>query len=288
MPAGSRVRANNVYGTISDNPLLIGATSFTSLGLSLLPAIVSPTQHAVIVFDPKRVFGEPEIVVVTSHLALGTTATITRAQYGTTARAHNQGTAWAHVPVGPDDYIAIVTSVTRPSNPYDGQVIYETDTNRWSSRSSAGIWIPAPMNVPACRVFNSAVQNIPNTTETVITFDSERYDTDSMHSIAVNTGRITFNTAGVYAVTGVWTFAPGTVGTRELFIRLNATGRYSALQTQNTALQGYLVAATVDKFIVGDFIELRAFQNSGGGLNTIVASPTIFCEFSASWIGVGS
>lgn len=146
MPAGSRVRANNVYGTISDNPLLIGATSYTSLGLSLLPAIVSPNQHAVVVFDPKRVFGEPEIVVITSHTALGTTATITRATYGTTARAHPQTTAWAHVPVGPDDYIAIVTAGTRPSNPFEGQHIFETDTNKlvgyggvdWAPRDAGG------------------------------------------------------------------------------------------------------------------------------------------------------
>jgi len=140
MPAGSRVRANNVYGTVSDNPLLIGAISYTSLGLSLLPAIASPTQHAVVVLDPKRVNGEPEIVVVTSHTALGTTATITRAAYGTTARAHPQGTAWAHVPVGPDDYMAVVTSGTRPSDPYQGQMIYETDTDTYTGRGAGPVW----------------------------------------------------------------------------------------------------------------------------------------------------
>lgn len=131
MPTGSRVRANNVYGTISDNPLLIGATAFTSLGLNLLPAISG--QHAVIVFDPKRVFGAPEIVVVTSHLAMGTTATITRGAYGTTARQHTAGTAWAHIPIGPDDYTPIVTSTTRPIDPYLGELIYETDTSLYKS-----------------------------------------------------------------------------------------------------------------------------------------------------------
>lgn len=145
MPAGSRVRANNVYGTVSDNPLLIGAVSFTSLGLSLLPAISG--QHAIVVLDPKRVIGpDPEIVIVTAHTALGTTATITRGAYGTTPRAHPQGTAWAHVPVGPDDYIAIVTAGTRPSNPYEGQLIFETDTNKlvghggvdWAPRDAGG------------------------------------------------------------------------------------------------------------------------------------------------------
>lgn len=143
MPTGPRVRANNVYGTISDNPLLVGAVSFTSLGLSLLPAISA--QHAVVVFDPKRVFGEPEIVVVTAHLALGTTATITRGQYGTVAREHPQGTAWAHVPID-EDWIEILTSGTRPGNPYEGQFIFETDTNKlygyggvdWAPRDAGG------------------------------------------------------------------------------------------------------------------------------------------------------
>lgn len=126
MPFGPRIRHNNVYGTISDNPLLIGAPSFTSLGLSLLPAVL--LQHAVIVFDPKRVNGpDPEIVVVTSHLAMGTTATISRGTYGTVARQHPQGTAWAHVPID-EDFTEIVTSITRPLDPYQGQTIFETDT----------------------------------------------------------------------------------------------------------------------------------------------------------------
>lgn len=144
MPNGSRVRANNVYGTTTDNPLLIGATSFTSLGLNLLPAIVSPTQHAVIVLDPKRVFGDPEIVVVTAHTAMGTTATITRGTYGTVAREHPQGTAWAHVPVGPDDYIPIVTSGTRPGDPFVGEQIFETDTDKYVARNAANnAWVDA-------------------------------------------------------------------------------------------------------------------------------------------------
>lgn len=138
MPAGSRVRANNVYGTTQDNPLLVGAVSFTSLGLNLLPAISG--QHAVVVLDPKRLFGEPEIVVVTSHLAMGTTATITRGTYGTTAREHPQGTPWAHVPVGPDDYIPIVTSGTRPADPFRGEMIFETDTNSFVARTTADTW----------------------------------------------------------------------------------------------------------------------------------------------------
>lgn len=124
---GSRVRGNNAYGVTTDNPLGAGATTLNSTQLQLLPAIITVTQHAVIVLDPKRVFGEPEIVIVTAHTGLATSATITRAAYGTAARSHNVGTAWAHVSVA-EDYTHIVTSSTRPNDFYLGQRIFETDT----------------------------------------------------------------------------------------------------------------------------------------------------------------
>lgn len=143
MPAGSRIRSNNVYGLISDNPLTIGATTMNSTGLTALPAVSS--AHVVLVLDPKRVFGDPEIVVVTSHVALSTVATIVRAQYSTTARSHAMNTAWAHVAID-EDYVEIVTSITRPSNPYEGQFIFETDTDKlvgfggvdWAPRDAGG------------------------------------------------------------------------------------------------------------------------------------------------------
>lgn len=143
MPAGTRIRANNVYGVISDNPLTAAATTFNSISLPLLPVVAS--AHAVVVFDPKRVYGDPEIVVVTVHTAASTVATIIRGQYGTSPRSHPQGTAWAHVPID-EDYIEVLTSSTRPTNPYEGQFIFETDTNKlvgfggtdWAPRDAGG------------------------------------------------------------------------------------------------------------------------------------------------------
>lgn len=144
MPIGSRVRANNVFGLVADNPLTAGSPTLNSSGLVNLPSI-SASQHAIIVLDPLRVNGAPEIVVVTAHGALSATATITRAQYGTVARSHPSGTMWMHTPVD-EDYIEILTAATRPTNPYEGQFIYETDTNKlvgydgvdWSPRDAGG------------------------------------------------------------------------------------------------------------------------------------------------------
>jgi hypothetical protein len=137
MPANPRVRANTTQGVTTDNPLLVGATSFNSAGLANLPAIA--TQHAIIVLDPLRVAGAPEIVVVTAHTGAATSATITRGAYGTSARQHLSGTAWVHSTIS-EDYIAIATSATRPSDPYRGQLIFETDTDKFVARSIADAW----------------------------------------------------------------------------------------------------------------------------------------------------
>lgn len=147
MPAGPRIRGNNAYGVTTDNPLAVGATTFNSTSLTLLPAVAA--AHAIVVLDPKRVFGQPEIVVVTAHTGLSTSATITRAQYGTVARSHPVGTAWAHVTIN-EDYVPILTSTTRPSNPFEGQIIYETDTDShkfytgtaWDSAPPVGSLLP--------------------------------------------------------------------------------------------------------------------------------------------------
>lgn len=45
-----------------------------------------------------------------------------------------------------------------------------------------------------------AVLTIANNSTTQLTFDSERWDTDGMHSTSTNTGRLTCVTSGLYLV----------------------------------------------------------------------------------------
>lgn len=137
MPNGPRIRANNVYGVITDDPLTPAAGTFNSDSLPLLPVVIS--AHAIVVLDPKRVHGDPEIVVVTAHTVSSTVATITRGQYGTSTRQHPFGTAWAHVPVD-EDWTEIFIGSARPFDPYRGQMIFDYDTNKFVARSTLDVW----------------------------------------------------------------------------------------------------------------------------------------------------
>ena len=99
-----RVRQGFLGGTITDNPLTSGATTFNSAALASLVAI-GTTEHAAITLDPDGVGGAPEVVIVTAHTASATSATVLRGQEGTTARAHNLSTACVHSPTVRDfDY----------------------------------------------------------------------------------------------------------------------------------------------------------------------------------------
>lgn len=95
----ARSRTNFVAGLL-DSSITNVATSMTSsasAGASGLPGLAAiSTDTAVIVLDPDRVAGAPEVVYVTAHTGAANTATILRAQEGTTARAHNSGIKWVH------------------------------------------------------------------------------------------------------------------------------------------------------------------------------------------------
>jgi len=104
------IRQKQAYisGTITNNPLAIGGTSLSSAELANLEAIASPSI-SVIILDPLGSAGDPEIVWVTAHTGSASTATITRAQEGSTARQHNSGVPWVHGP-SPLDFLPDHTS----------------------------------------------------------------------------------------------------------------------------------------------------------------------------------
>src|SRR3990167_8798804 len=114
-----RKKAGFVSGTITDNSLLVGATTMNGAALANIPAIVSP-DICILVLDPTGSAGAPELVYITAHTAAATSATIARAKESTTARQHASGVDWAHVPTS-KDFI--------PDNTTAGHVLTVTDAN---------------------------------------------------------------------------------------------------------------------------------------------------------------
>jgi hypothetical protein len=137
----------------------------------------------------------------------------------------------------------------------------------------------------ACSVRKSGTQSIPHDSSTAVTFDVEDFDTDTMHDNAVNQSRITINTAGIYIISGLVGFAPTAGGgVREASIRKNGASTYLSLAkyVALTSTENFVQVAVIANLAVNDYVELYAYQSSGGAINTDSLN---LSRLAAIWIG---
>lgn len=121
-----------------------------------------------------------------------------------------------------------------------------------------------------CRLTLSVNQSIPNNAETIVTWDTETWDTDNYHSTAANTGRLTAPATGTYGLWVVANFAANATGQRYCGLRLNGGADTVYLFVGNAATGGL---GTIGagyfqiQLTVGDYVEMFAYQVSGAALN---------------------
>jgi hypothetical protein len=121
------------------------------------------------------------------------------------------------------------------------------------------------------RAYNTADQTISNATVTSITFDSERWDNDTIHDTSTNTGRLTCKTAGTYTIAGQVSFDFSAVGARQARIKLNGATIIGAASMGSSDASDYVrfCVTTVYQLAVNDYVELEVYQSSGGNLKVI-------------------
>jgi hypothetical protein len=117
-----------------------------------------------------------------------------------------------------------------------------------SIRQSTGI---------GARVYNTTTQVAVNGSWTALQFNSERWDTDNIHSTSTNTNRLTCNTAGFYVISGSIAHAPN-VGALGIFH--STAGAIAVLDTQPSVRA---TITTIWYFNVGEYVEMRVYNNSG-------------------------
>lgn len=181
-----------------------------------------------------------------------------------------------------------------------GDIVYATGANalarlgigtaRYLLRTNSGATAPEWFTPPACRVFHNADQAVASTSLVTLAFNSERFDTDTMHDTVTNNSRITFNTAGVYAVSVGIHWSGSSSGNYETIILLNGTTaigyHYVTVPTGAGAGPRYVLCAPPYKFAAADYVQAQVRQDSGGSLNVQVQG-NWSAEFSAVWQGPG-
>jgi len=165
-----------------------------------------------------------------------------------------------------------------------------TITSTWGNSVKAATDYLA--NPPACRVYHNTTQSINDVTETTVAFNSERFDTDSMHNTVTNNSRITFNTAGLYEVR--FQFQLTSAADYVLIVGvIKANGAASNIATEDfyvgaAGQSARFAVATTYKFAVADYVEARVYQdNTANVARNVLSNAAYSPEFSAVWMGLG-
>lgn len=108
----------------------------------------------------------------------------------------------------------------------------------------------------SCRVYITSIWNMPYTL-TAVPFDTEDFDTDTMHDNVTNNTRITFNTAWKYLVT--WNYIAAYTQNTRCVIRLNWTTDIFQNASANSSIassNNWTVVSFIYNFAQNDYIEM--------------------------------
>ena len=137
-----------------------------------------------------------------------------------------------------------------------------------SSTATGLKWTTPASSTPTfvgAKVYNSTSISLTNNTYTLLTFNSESFDTDAFHSTSTNTSRLTIPTgkAGKYRVS--FNGLVGQIASTKLVPRFYKNGSGDALSVMQNSYSddngAYL--STIYDLVAGDYLEIYLFQNSG-------------------------
>ena len=122
-------------------------------------------------------------------------------------------------------------------------------------------------------VYPATNLTLTNSTETLLLFASETYDTDSIHDTSTNTGRFTIPAEWTYVMLGMQvTWISNSSGYRRVSLRKNGTagfaGAWDETDSANTASHLRQTFSTGPiPCAENDYFDVVGWQNSGGNLN---------------------
>lgn len=133
-----------------------------------------------------------------------------------------------------------------------------------------------------CVVRRTSALSINNNSDTAVTFTAtDIYDPLALHDTSTNPSRITVARAGIYRITSALRWADSATGDRLMSIRVNNStitpNSIGPLQS-NRASHSLVVHQSL---AASDYVEIFAFQNSGGSLNVDAA------DFSVELLAIG-
>jgi hypothetical protein len=152
------------------------------------------------------------------------------------------------------------------------------------------------LDPPRVRVRSGVAQSIPTSSYTALAFATEDYDNEAtathlsgtgMHDTVTNNSRLTCRTAGTYLLTGQVGHVGSASGRRGVRWDLNGgvlNGCQNIWAPGVATGVAYPAPVILVPMLVGDFVELKTFQEPGSSQNT-VATAESQSRAEARWVG---
>ena len=152
----------------------------------------------------------------------------------------------------------------------------------WATPASGTTYVGASVR-------GSAAQSVADSTETLLLWDTERFDTNSIHSTTTNTGRMTVpaGKTGKWRLSGHVNAPTMSLGLAfELYLFVNGSyfqygvPQFAAIGGSGRGTQQAAMNLELD-LLAGDYIDLRCWHNAGETKNIGLQ----YSNFQFSYIG---
>lgn len=139
-------------------------------------------------------------------------------------------------------------------------------------------------NKPTATLIQTSAWSTPNNTTpyNTVPFQSSTEDNWNGHSNVTNNTRYVIQVAGTYRISGAITWTTNATGIRAADIQKNGTrisGVDEFTQVASSNFASVWIPAVNVVCVVGDYLEMGGYQNSGASLNTVTGSTYLSVEF---------
>jgi len=166
-----------------------------------------------------------------------------------------------------DNVASEISAISEKASPVDADLVIIEDSEDSNNKKKAQVGnLPGGSGgyTAGAKVRMSSDQSIPDSTWTTLNWDSEDWDTDTIHDNSTNNERLTCQTAGKYIVV----FRGRLDGSSDMNIQIDLNGTLEDIQHQreSSGWPGEGMTTLLD-LSVSDYITVKVRQTSGGALN---------------------
>lgn len=148
-----------------------------------------------------------------------------------------------------------------PGDPWV-DVVYMTELDISDALVVGGDDINA--QIQGAQVTHNTDQGVNNATKTTLVFNTESWDTDSIHDNVTNNSRLTCKTAGIYAITCSVQMEADVDGDRIMYILVNGIDICMENSPPEQELYTHIMHIdTIWELDVDDYVQIAVYQNAG-------------------------